>query len=118
MHLFKVSENKNLGLKKHGKQWKKLNKCVPTRTITQIKTHAQKFFIRLENMTPKGTDPLQYLRTMPTKAFSSLMKDYSDSNSRPLQFPSELSSNFNLNTKNLMRKEKVTKRKVFKVITL
>ena len=81
MPSLKVKNTKALGLKNYGKQWKKLNECVPSRTITQIKTHAQKFFIRLQRMAPKEVDSLEYLRKMPRKALTSLTKNYSDSKS-------------------------------------
>jgi SHAQKYF class myb-like DNA-binding protein len=32
------------GLRKYGKNWKKISQMVKTRTLTQIRTHAQKFF--------------------------------------------------------------------------
>ncbi|CAM9530102.1 unnamed protein product [Choristocarpus tenellus] len=36
------------GLKKHGKDWKLIADLVPTRTIVQIRTHAQKYFLKIE----------------------------------------------------------------------
>jgi len=36
------------GLKIHGKAWKKISEMVKTRTIIQIRTHAQKYFQKLE----------------------------------------------------------------------
>jgi SHAQKYF class myb-like DNA-binding protein len=32
------------GLKLHGREWKKIASMIPTRTVVQIRTHAQKFF--------------------------------------------------------------------------
>ena len=32
------------GLQKYGKNWKKISQLVKTRSLTQIRTHAQKFF--------------------------------------------------------------------------
>jgi SHAQKYF class myb-like DNA-binding protein len=32
------------GLGKYGKNWKKISQLVKTRSLTQIRTHAQKFF--------------------------------------------------------------------------
>jgi len=73
-----------LGLKKHGKQWKELQKSVPTRTVIQIRTHAQKFFIKLEQALPKGTDLIKYLKKTPSKSFVNIVKDFNDPNSKPL----------------------------------
>jgi SHAQKYF class myb-like DNA-binding protein len=33
-----------LGLEKHGKEWNKISYMIPTRSVAQIKTHAQKYF--------------------------------------------------------------------------
>lgn len=35
-------------IKVHGKNWKKVEECVGTRTGAQIRSHAQKFFLKLE----------------------------------------------------------------------
>lgn len=35
------------GLKAHGKEWKKIAKMIETRTVVQIRTHAQKYFQKL-----------------------------------------------------------------------
>lgn len=35
------------GLSIFGKEWKKISSLVPTRTVVQIRTHAQKYFIKL-----------------------------------------------------------------------
>ena len=34
-------------MKTYGNSWKKVEKYLPTRTSSQIRSHAQKFFIRL-----------------------------------------------------------------------
>jgi len=34
------------GLKIHGREWKKVAACIPTRTAAQIRSHAQKYFAR------------------------------------------------------------------------
>jgi len=36
------------GLKSHGKIWKKIAIMIPTRTVIQIRTHAQKYFQKVE----------------------------------------------------------------------
>lgn len=38
----------NLGLQLYGKDWKKIEELVATRNGAQIRSHAQKFFIKLE----------------------------------------------------------------------
>ena len=38
------------GLKRHGKQWKKVAAYVGTRTVTQTKTHAQKYFQKVQKV--------------------------------------------------------------------
>jgi Myb-like DNA-binding domain len=37
-----------LALKLHGKDWKKVEDFIGTRTGAQIRSHAQKYFIRIE----------------------------------------------------------------------
>ena len=37
------------GVKKHGKDWVKVTVMVKTRSVSQVRTHAQKFFKRVEN---------------------------------------------------------------------
>ena len=32
----------------YGKDWKSIKELIPSRTLTQIRSHAQKYFIRLE----------------------------------------------------------------------
>lgn len=41
------------GLKKFGKQWQLIAKEIPSRTIVQIRTHAQKHFLRLAKSQPE-----------------------------------------------------------------
>ncbi|KAJ1422526.1 Homeodomain-like protein, partial [Ochromonadaceae sp. CCMP2298] len=35
------------GLEMHGKGWKKIASLIKTRTVVQIRTHAQKYFLKL-----------------------------------------------------------------------
>ena len=35
------------GLRLYGKEWKRVAKLIPTRTVVQIRTHAQKYFQKL-----------------------------------------------------------------------
>jgi hypothetical protein len=37
----------NLGIMKYGKEWKKIEDLVETRTGAQVRSHAQKFFIKI-----------------------------------------------------------------------
>lgn len=85
-----------IGLINYGKQWKRLQKCVPSRTVVQIRTHAQKFFIKLRQKLSKGTDLLQYLRKMSPESLSNLVKNSYDPNSRRQSSSSDSisSSNF------------------------
>ena len=57
-----------LGLQHYGRNWSTIQKLVPTRTASQIRTHAQKFFIRLEGERGK-TDLLAYVRSRPAAHF-------------------------------------------------
>lgn len=38
------------GLRKHGKEWKKVAAHVATRTVVQTRTHAQKYFQKLHKV--------------------------------------------------------------------
>lgn len=42
------------GLQIHGKSWKKISEIVKTRTVVQIRTHAQKYLIKLEKAKKAG----------------------------------------------------------------
>ena len=42
------------GLSQHGKSWKKISEVVKTRTVVQIRTHAQKYLIKLEKAKRSG----------------------------------------------------------------
>ena len=47
-------------MKKYGKNWEKLEDAIPTRTGTQIRSHAQKFFGRIKKEF-NTTDPMEYI---------------------------------------------------------
>ena len=36
------------GLQKYGRDWVKVQKIVRTRTVTQIRSHAQKYFMKMD----------------------------------------------------------------------
>lgn len=47
-------------MKKYGKDWDKIEEKIPTRTGTQIRSHAQKFFARIRKEF-KTHDPMTYI---------------------------------------------------------
>ena len=56
----RFNSNKRLGLKLYGKSWKKVEKHIGSWTGAQIRSHAQKFFIRLRKLFPTR-DPIEVL---------------------------------------------------------
>lgn len=42
------------GMSLHGKSWKKISEIVKTRSVVQIRTHAQKYLIKLEKARKAG----------------------------------------------------------------
>lgn len=51
----------HLGLKKYGKNWDKIESKIPTRSGTQIRSHAQKFFARIRKEF-NTKDPMKYVQ--------------------------------------------------------
>ena len=45
------------GLEKHGKQWKTISTMIGTRTVVQVRTHAQKFFQKMDRNKNKSKAP-------------------------------------------------------------
>ena len=45
------------GLERHGKQWKLIANMIGTRTVVQVRTHAQKYFQKMERDTLKDQHP-------------------------------------------------------------
>ncbi|CAM9418549.1 unnamed protein product, partial [Sphacelaria rigidula] len=41
-------ENFLKGVEEHGRDWKAIGEYVTTRTVVQIRTHAQKYFLKKE----------------------------------------------------------------------
>ena len=59
----------------HGKNWRDIRELVPTRSSSQIRTHAQKFFLKIQTEinTP---DILAYVRSKPAEDFVDNKKPY------------------------------------------
>ena len=61
-----------IALQKHGKRWALVQSEIPNRTTSQIRTHAQKFFIKLAYILPEGMDPITFMRTKTASFFLDL----------------------------------------------
>lgn len=64
-----------IGLQLHGKNWKDIRKLVPTRSSSQIRTHAQKFFLKI-GAEVKVPDSLAYVKSRPAEDFVDNKKPY------------------------------------------
>lgn len=53
------------GLEKHGKQWKTIAAMIGTRTVVQVRTHAQKYFHKLERSRQKSSPRVAATRSVP-----------------------------------------------------
>jgi SHAQKYF class myb-like DNA-binding protein len=47
------------GLELHGKGWKKIAALIKTRTVVQIRTHAQKYFLKLQKARNESNGKVQ-----------------------------------------------------------
>lgn len=54
----KVFLGSNLGLRIYGKNWKKIEQLLHTRTGTQIRSHAQKFFLKSKMSLPNESNDI------------------------------------------------------------
>jgi len=72
LKVFLRISNKFIALQKYGKRWGLVKNDIPNRTSSQIRTHAQKFFIKLSYILPPNTDPIQFLRARPAAYFMDL----------------------------------------------
>ena len=58
-----------LAMQKHGKQWALIKEEIPNRTAPQIRTHAQKFFIKLGRKVARNVDMLEFMKSKPASYF-------------------------------------------------
>lgn len=56
-------------MQKNGKDWELVKQAIESRTVTQIRTHAQKFFIKLGKVVPPNMDPITFMKNNPTSFF-------------------------------------------------
>ena len=61
-----------LALQKYGKHWSLVKAEIPNRSTSQIRTHAQKFFIKLSYVAPKNMELIAYMQTKPATFFLDL----------------------------------------------
>ena len=87
-------------LKAYGKNWKKIETYVGTRSSTQIRSHAQKFFNKLSKLFP-AINPLEYLQKADIQSIVALGVE-GDAQQEPSYKPTilrrERSSSCDLNT--------------------
>jgi len=68
----------SIALAKYGKKWSEIQRNVQTRNIIQIRTHAQKFFLRLSRVIPEGMDAIEFMRNKPAQSFLSFVKEWEE----------------------------------------
>ena len=67
----------NVGLRRYGRDWKAISELVHTRTPTQIRTHAQKFFLKLENKNKvKVKDIFPYIQSQSLNEFTEIKQPH------------------------------------------
>jgi len=64
-----------IAIKKYGKKWPLVSKAIPSRTSSQIRTHAQKFFLKIEKMCKRGEDEVGFIQRHPISYLLSFDKD-------------------------------------------
>jgi len=79
------------GLDEHGKGWKKIAALIKSRTVVQIRTHAQKYFQKLAKARQNGEDVTD--TTMDCRALSA--EEHGSSSS--VKYKKQLSGEFSLN---------------------
>lgn len=62
-----------IALQKYGKKWDAIKTEIPSRSIVQIKTHSQKFFLKISKGLPPNTDIMEYVKT---NNLSTFFKEY------------------------------------------
>ena len=68
----KGSLNLILAIQKYGTKWPLISKEIPKRTSSQIRTHAQKFFIKVSNILPDDSEIIPFLQSKPAEFFANL----------------------------------------------
>ncbi len=58
-----------IAVQKHGKAWGRVQAEVRTRTTAQIRTHAQKFFLKVTRDVPSGVDIIAFIKSKPLEYF-------------------------------------------------
>ena len=66
---------KRLALQQYGKQWYELKRVIGTRSVIQIRTHAQKFFIKVAKVAPPGTSLIAFVQSRPLPFFAAIGDD-------------------------------------------
>lgn len=64
-----------LALKKYGKDWQLLRDEIPSRTVVQIRTHSQKFFLKLARTVPANKNLVEFVKENPLAYFINLTND-------------------------------------------
>ena len=68
------------GLQKYGRQWGLIREILPSRSTTQIRTHSQNFFVKVERIA-NGMDPLEFIKSKPAELF--VGKHFGSSDEKP-----------------------------------
>lgn len=79
------------GLELHGKQWKTIAGMIGTRSVVQVRTHAQKYFQKLERKTKSGGSPSHKRKSLA-----------SNLSSREVKKPKRMSTRLSLSNKQVV----------------
>ena len=58
-----------IALQKYGKKWEDIKTEIPSRTVIQIKTHAQKFFLKISKNLDPNINLVEYVQANPVSHF-------------------------------------------------